>query len=678
MIMRSAFLRPQDVPRIERGDEIGYTPGWDLIAAIDQGGRSVARVVSFVPDRALVVFDGREPPPWFEGELVFPSESGLGPVRARQVGPASRGLAGDHVAAVEIQGTTLAVARLQLAWLRSRVRRGEALAPVTRHVQFEHVRAPERIARIMALLREIEAPVTVAATSGHGPTVRGRMDRTGALLLPWDRMQRLSAPLRVWASGYNSVYELVWPDSAAFAAEPREIVRVRRRRHRRVAAPPRVTVEFQHPLWPTLTATRKVTDVSADGLAFRTDTADDALFPGLPLTITVQWKRGRRYRFRAVVRHCSPGPKNGEDICGVSLHPADAQTEKEWVDELEPLLHPTTFLSPAATELWDLYAESGYFRLSDKEPPEFAPLHRAFARQRARLARHPEVGAHFGREVAGQLQAAVGQIETWTGSWLIFQGARRSSGRPLAAAGDDILRDLYMHAYEHVAARAEARYLISYVQDVARFSRLCQHDLGVRLAQLGVASVSPFRAIELRVDDMNAPAAPPGIAVARASAAERELLASAIALARHPIHVDAMGLGGRRLELGTVAGRWRAAGLQRAREVIVARDRGVTEAALVLDAADDGAHLFGLLDVARFVPMSSAARSYLPLLLAEAARWYARLRKQKFVYFEEGDGLPDLLHPGARDLGLAHAVVIPVELLPEQIEHVFEITAPSS
>src|SRR5690606_19881992 len=90
MIMRSAFLRPQDVPRIERGEDLGYTPGWDLITAVDQAGRSVARVVSFAPDRALVVFDARDPPQWFQGELVFPSESGLGPVRAQQIGPASR------------------------------------------------------------------------------------------------------------------------------------------------------------------------------------------------------------------------------------------------------------------------------------------------------------------------------------------------------------------------------------------------------------------------------------------------------------------------------------------------------------------------------------------------------------------------------------------------------------
>ena len=331
MIMRSAFLRPQDVPRIERGEDLGYTPGWDLITAVDQAGRSVARVVSFAPDRALVVFDARDPPQWFQGELVFPSESGLGPVRAQQIGPASRHLAGDHVASVEIVGSTLAVARLQLAWLRGRVRRGEVLPPVTRHVQFEHIREPRRVSRIMALLREIEAPVTVQGTGGDGPVVRGRLDKSGALLLPWHRTARMAAPLRVWACGYNSVYELVWPDSSAFAAEPREIVRVRRRAHRRVAAPPRITVEFQHPLWPELTATRRVLDVSAGGLSFSTDSAADALFPGLQLNVSVQWKRGRRYRFRGVVRHCSPGTKSGEDTCGVSLHAADDDLRNQLV-----------------------------------------------------------------------------------------------------------------------------------------------------------------------------------------------------------------------------------------------------------------------------------------------------------------------------------------------------------
>lgn len=666
--------------------EFGYTPSWDLITAEDGEGAPRGRAVCFSPDRAVVVLD-RHADSMFTGRLRFPVNSGLNPVAVRQVGPGWRQLAGDRLAIVEPTRDDPELARRQLAWLHDRVASGEALTPQTSYIELERIRDPRRIVKILAVLHDRRATATVRRVEG-GPSTTARLDRTHGLLVAWGGEVQPGGPLLVAAEGYNSVFELPWPSSAGPSEAPTEIVRVRRRRERRTPAPPRVTVHLDIDDPTRETVVWPVVDVSVGGLSFRADAATAGLFPGRRVRVGVGWKRGpSELVFDAEVRHCTRIGGGRGDLCGLSLLPIDDATNTAWLDQLAELLHPETHLAPAPEELWDLYCESGYFNLSDKTNDAFTRLKRAFVERSANLAAHPEVGAHFGRRSWGRLEAAASQIEAWTGSWLLFQVARRSSMRPLQAAGDDVLRELYIHAYEHVQHQVGARYLTTYVQDVARFSRLCQLEFGERRAQRELASVTCFRPLEFTVEAVEK-LLPDAIETKTETEAEAEVeieelavdhpdrgrIAAQLARLYPDHHRRATGLDRPDLRLGAVSPRWRRAGLNRERAIFAARRRGRLEAAMLVEFADDGVHLFGLLDVARFVPMTSTARDCLPALLVAAGRWYAARDKPVFVYFEEQQPRAPVTLEGAVDLGLAYTIALPIESLPELLEHVLEIT----
>jgi hypothetical protein len=159
--------------------------------------------------------------------------------------------------------------------------------------------------------------------------------------------------------------------------------------------------------------------------------------------------------------------------------------------------------------------------------------------------------------------------------------------------------------------------------------------------------------------------------VGPATSQESHALAAAIVALRPEMYVAATGLGAPDLGIDSIANTWQSAGFERKRQVLVARRFGRAIAGAVLDAADDGLHLFGLLDVARFYPLTGDGREAFSALLCGARGWFAALGKRRFAYFAN-----DLEHPGAHgepgctDLGAAFTIVLPVALLPEMLEHV--------
>ena len=668
-----ARIQPSDNTILQ--PEFGYTLGWDLVTVHRADGELIGRVVSLCPDRALVVLDG--PTIWAETErwvLFFPSASGLPPISTTVMSRPAPTAAGDWVALLRVRGLPLVGARRMLQWLHERVRTGEALPPETSQRDVEHITDPRRIGRVLRMLCSSRSPAVVVGSGGRrlAQPVRASVEPPGSLLVRWGGGAELRPPLRVAVVGYDSVYELVWPDLATPPQATEEILRRRHRRFRRQPVPARVQVSFEHPLAAGERVVRRVHDVSVSGFSFVADTVEDVLFPGLRLEVEIGWKGGRPWRFAAIVRHCT---EHGEhEVCGVELLHHDASQRTAWCREVEGLLNPRTERWPDAESLWGLYEDSGYFGLSGRTPESFEPLRRAFSSKGVSSARDSGVLLHIGARGPHRLECAMSQVEAWSGTWLLFQVARRPQERPLLAAGDDLFRATYVHAFESVASDPSARYLVAYIQDDARTPRWYQLAFGERLARWGRASVTPFRALEVQATDLARRHVSSTVDLARPD--ERTLAQAWLRSHRSPHYVAATGLDGEHLELGSVEERWHAAGLDRAREVWVARDEaGNAEAVLIADRAEPGVHLFGLLDVARFVPLVDGARRHLVDLLGAAARWHADAGRRRFVYFEEDPSaaLPPI--EGVDDLGLAHTVVIPVEHAAEFLEHVHELTS---
>ena len=108
----------------------------------------------------------------------------------------------------------------------------------------------------------------------------------------------------------------------------------------------------------------------------------------------------------------------------------------------------------------------------------------------------------------------------------------------------------------------------------------------------------------------------------------------------------------------------------------MARRGGEPVAAAVLEDAEEGAHLFHLLDLVRVYPLAEGGEAHLGALLQAAREWYAGRGKRQFVCFLEEDVAPPEVPQGVQDLGVADMAIHSADLLPDLLEHIYEVTVP--
>jgi hypothetical protein len=568
---------------------------------------------------------------------------------------------------------------------------GDIVEPPASVLEQEVIEDPARLAVVFRALFAGEYSAVLWRRNGRGEVLGAprpaKLTRDGRLLTLFDGATAREGGhggaelVDVEVRGFSSVFEFaVDPqhvDHLGRLEPPSRIVRLRYRRHRRVAAGSGMSVTLRHPMWPELAIKREVLNASLDGLSVSTDLRDDLLFPGLTLhDLTLSWKGGPALTFKACVRHVSAKIHGTGSTCGLHLTPASDDVRLAWNRELEPLLHPRTRLDEGNDEeVWRLYGDSGYFSLSEKSPAHFAPLHDAFLLASERMRQAPELAARVVCGGGARVEATVSEIKPYAGTWLGYQGARYADGRPLVYAGNDVIRDVYVHAMEHPYSDPAFRWHITYVQDVAYLTRV-HYDTPARLAQGGRACVVPFRAFEI---DCNLAPSPTDREVTIDSpTADEEVKIVAFFTAHFPpIFVEAHDLTAERLHLDAIKAAWAKAGLLRDRRLWVARQGEVAVAALVADFAEDGVHLFGLLDAMRIVPLVDAdVTDAAVALLNTARRWYGEQGKLRCVYFQEagspqlGDRLPLV------DMGGASTAILSAQLLPEQVEDIIHVTAP--
>jgi hypothetical protein len=170
---------------------------------------------------------------------------------------------------------------------------------------------------------------------------------------------------------------------------------------------------------------------------------------------------------------------------------------------------------------------------------------------------------------------------------------------------------------------------------------------------------------------------PEGLEISPAKPAEIGGLLRFLARSRPRPYVEALDLVPERFDLASIKAIWGRAGLARERAVLIARRDQQPLAAAVVEAAEDGLHLFHLLDAVRLYPLAPGGEASFCSLLKEARSWYLRKGKEVFVCLLEGDTLlPTDLLEGLRDLGLADMSILSAELLPELLEHIHAITVP--
>lgn len=552
-------------------------------------------------------------------------------------------------------------------------------------VECEVVRDPRRVREILYALFANRCHARLHRLDGSGRWTRivpGRIEPGSTTPLHWECEEEWPAPpFRITVDGYMSLVELHVAAARAqdgFLAVPvpAELTRVRSRWQRRPGVPRReVVISFRHPRWPELRVRRPVHNVSIDGLLFSCSAVKDLVWPGLEIEATVTFRDRLLCRVAGEVRHVSDDIDGEAQLAGLRLRIDHADDRQHWREELNKLLYPNTRMDGSwSDQLWELYRVSGYLALSQKREQEFVALKESFRSVGRRLADNG-IGCQVVWPSSRGLEASVSALRTYEQGALLFQLARRPGRVPMRFPGRVILRDIYLHAIEDLLRWRDVPWLIGWVHNAARFSELVHVEMAKRYVASGRAFLWRFRAMEVDVGGPRV-APPDGVQIAPAGARDVGLLLEHIAATRHPHYVEAHDFVAAAFEQRRIKQEWAAAGFARDRRVLVASAGGRPIAAALLEAADDGLHLFRLLDVARLFALAEGGTAAFAALLHAARGFYREKRKEKFIYFVEGEDPEHARAAGLVDLGEADGVLLPWGLLPELLEHVYEVTAP--
>jgi hypothetical protein len=333
-------------------------------------------------------------------------------------------------------------------------------------------------------------------------------------------------------------------------------------------------------------------------------------------------------------------------------------------------------------DIWDLFESSGYFTLSNKASEDFEQFRESFRGASRKLAREPELGIQLVWPSGRGVEASASVLALNHHAAFIYHLARRGGSALPGVTGLEIIHALSAGTTHWIMAQEAMRWLIVWVQDTTKYSKRTHLDFVVRHADGIQASNVRFRALEIPVrhpansevrSRLEACSDDEEWTVRPARRSELARVAEAASAAYPPSFVQAHALA---LPEVDCMENWRASGLERGREIVVAERQGCIEAAATIEWAEDGVHVFGLLDVLRVIPMGSLARATeeaTAVLLDYARDRFARLDKPFFIFASDpalpvGDWAAD-----AKDLGLTHCTVLSVALLPGLLDHLWEV-----
>lgn len=543
-------------------------------------------------------------------------------------------------------------------------------------------RTLERIddpSRLLSITRALVVNQTRGRVRAHGRdwvvVPEGIEDKT----VVWRVLEHGGAPtspLVVECSGYGASYVMSvllagpW-GSPLVTTLPRSISRTRHRRMPRTSAPDELTVRFVHPTFG-FAIERRLGDLSDDGIGIHSVWHEDLLCPGLAIAELAILRGGRHVvaELRATVKSLSAE----RDRVGLSVTPADDATGRDWSRLVREILHERTrSYGYSAEALWELYESSGYLGLSGRTPADFSDLRAAFRDATERLLRAPDVGYHVVWPSERGLDASVANVLVYSRAHLGFQMAKRPGKALGHTIGKEILREIHWHTLEEALASSQSDWWIGYVQPTTRFSNLLYCEFQARFRDPERECVVPIHPYKMPCDDrLSLETTLVAHRVRRASDADLDLLAARIERTRPLPYAVSQDLTRDTFRIDALVRQWGRVGLERAREIFVAYDRhGKAQAALVLELAHPGLHLYGLMDISRIFALTPEGEGATEPLLEVAASWYASRGRKSFVHFYEGEGLPPQ-GEGAVSMGSASLCVISMDLIPDLLDHLFE------
>jgi hypothetical protein len=548
-------------------------------------------------------------------------------------------------------------------------------------------------AEVQAALRSLVeqgARATVCAPGSRAELVALALDFSAgdAGEVRWRRHGSLPpVPFAIRAVGRHAVYELPVTSASILGdvlvtACPESFQRVRARSVRRAAASAGLVVTFDGP--DSVRHVRSVFDLSHGGLSFCA--RGDEELPATQRVIDrlfVEQPSGESIELTATVACRRLFVATGELGFGCRVVPASAGDAARWLRLCDEHLFAAT--RRGAADVWDVYRTSGYFALAETVAGSFEPLRAAYRRGVRALQGAPQLGCQASWPARGEPRATVTNLLMYPDCWLSFHLAAQPD-QSLATRTGEVLRALYEHHLEHALAAGKPRLQMAYVQQSSHWSRRVHVDFIRRYVASGEALIHDFRAFELRT---TGPAFHMAREPADGSCVRRQAVCVHVGTALDvraqmprlrqqlpELYRKALGYDADDFPLTELCSEFARHGLERARDLLVATCDDEVLAVGVVDAAEPGLHLFGLLDTVRLYALAADGRGTraFPALLDAARAWFRARERRTFCYFEEQHPLePD--GNQVKLLGDAYLTLIATERLPEQIEAVYCETA---
>jgi hypothetical protein len=465
-------------------------------------------------------------------------------------------------------------------------------------------------------------------------------------------------------------------DGCVEVRTPSAIEVVRTRRHARVGPTEPVLVEYL--ALGGAPEIRELRNASWDGLSFAAGPGD-AVTACQIVTVVIDWGGRLRIQGQLEVKHVSHVSAAVRVIGGTIAFASDDDAY-HWRAEVDALVSPMIRRGGVWTrDVWELFETSGYFSLSNKEPNSFVRFRRSFTGASRSLARSPALGSQMVWPSGRGVEASASVVALNDRAAFIYHLAGRTGPSAPGQGRLEIIHALYAEATRWIMAQEAMHWLVVWVQDAARFTKRTHLDFTMRHADGVAASIVKLRALEI-------PARRPAESAVRLLAAhsstdqgwtlrapnnsEFDKIAAKASCLYPPSFVAAHALVEPSADCMS---NWAESGLQRGRELVVAERRGSVEAAAVIEWAEEGVHLFGLLDVLRVIPIGQAAGEASAMLLDYARDRFGTLDKPFFIFAADASASACAPPDDAKDLGLTHCTVLSAALLPSFLDHLWEV-----
>jgi len=581
-------------------------------------------------------------------------------------------------------------ARQIAAFLEGLREQGVADPPRVQGSVRERVEDPARIATLCELLARNRS-LGLIRGEGEKPT---RITATAVDLLArtitWEARHRIpEPPFSIEWVGYSNQYaftveELEWRDGVLTTPVPERLVRCRRRAVARASVPDTLQLRFLHPLWPDVQVQRSVRDVSFRGLGFWSAPVQDLVYPGLRVEELEVLAPGRGpIRLCAEVRLVAleEAPDGRGRAVGMRVTGATGEDAAAWLNLVGEVLHPTTRSGMDRAEaVWDVLEGSGYYQLAGKSLEWFQRLREPYLALAPRLKEWPEIATQaVVVDSVGQVESTLSMLKGFEHTWIAHHGARRP-GEPAGGSSRRALRELWLRALEQASADPQTRTLACFVDGGVRWLKSALVDFARSREHTRQACAVPFTLFEGSQEAAGAPM-PEGLEVTAPNPGEWRTALECFGRALPRLYVEAFDLLPARFDLGRTRATWVEAGLRRARAMRVAKRGGRVVAAAILDDAEPGVSLFGILSGARLVSVGpdvepAVRDAAFVALLRDAARWYRERGTEQFVYYGLGDELDHAAQAGYASMGPGWIWLQSTALMAEWTEHVYELTAP--